>query len=241
MKRERNPLLGRRPVQWLVAPLLASYVRLVHRTSACLSSNEAHARPFLHEGRPVIACCWHGRLLGILVFLLAVRLRTLARDRPADRRLHAMVSRRNEGRLFEMALRLLRVPRVVGATGAGGAAAVRQVCEAIARGDSVLMMPDGPRGPRERATPGAIRTAALAGVPLLPVGCAIRRGRTLDTWDRQVVPFPFDRLVYAYGEPLNVPRRVSDDEVLALQRLLEQRLAQATAEAEHRVSGGMLD
>jgi len=149
-----------------------------------------------------------------------------------------------------MALRLLRVPRIVGATGDEGTAAARSIRSGTARGNSVLMAPDGPRGPVLRASVGTIRLAALSrgpvlrasvgtirlaalsGAPLLPIGCGISRGRGLRTWDRLVVPWPFGRLVYVYGEPIEVPKRVTDEELGGLQRLLEQRLTAATVEAD---------
>jgi len=232
LKRERNPILGRRPVQWLLAPLFALYTWIVYRTSRCSTHNVPAALHYLERGKPVIACFWHGRLMGMFVFCVAVRSGKLGKGWPRAMPLHGMVSRRNEGRLFEMALRLLRVPRIVGATGDEGTAAARSIRSGTARGNSVLMAPDGPRGPVLRASVGTIRLAALSGAPLLPIGCGISRGRGLRTWDRLVVPWPFGRLVYVYGEPIEVPKRVTDEELGGLQRLLEQRLTAATVEAD---------
>jgi lysophospholipid acyltransferase (LPLAT)-like uncharacterized protein len=220
----------------LLAPLFSLHTWIVYRTSRCATGNDDAALRYLGRDKPVIACFWHGRLMGMFVFCVAVRDGKLGAGWPRAMPLHGMVSRRNEGRLFEMALRLLRVPRVVGATGDEGTAAARSIRSATARGSSVLMAPDGPRGPVMRASAGTIRLAALSGAPLLPIGCGISRGRGLRTWDRLVVPWPFGRLVYVFGEPIEVPKRVSDERLGALQRLLEERLTAATVEAD-RLSG----
>ena len=47
----------------------------------------------------------------------------------------------------------------------------------LARGESVGITPDGPRGPRMRVKPGAIKAAQLSGIPVLPVSGAVARRR----------------------------------------------------------------
>ena len=54
--------------------------------------------------------------------------------------------------------------------------------------------------------PGATWVARAAGCALLPVGFACSRYRRLGSWDRMVIPLPFARGVFVYGEHLYVPR-----------------------------------
>jgi lysophospholipid acyltransferase (LPLAT)-like uncharacterized protein len=76
----------------------------------------------------------------------------------------------------------------------------------LARGEHLVMAPDGPRGPRREAAPGIAQIAALAGVPVLPCAAQTSRRRVLRSWDRMVVPLPFARGVMVCLPPIMVPR-----------------------------------
>jgi lysophospholipid acyltransferase (LPLAT)-like uncharacterized protein len=52
---------------------------------------------------------------------------------------------------------------------------------------------------------GAILMARIAGVPIIPVGCAAERAWYLDRWDDFMVPKPFSRVVLAIGAPYDIP------------------------------------
>ena len=66
--------------------------------------------------------------------------------------------------------------------------ALRAMQRILAGGHSVGITPDGPRGPRMRAKPGAIKTAQLSGAPIVPVSGSVNRRRILGSWDRFAWP-----------------------------------------------------
>jgi lysophospholipid acyltransferase (LPLAT)-like uncharacterized protein len=53
--------------------------------------------------------------------------------------------------------------------------------------------------------------ARIAGVPIIPIGCAAERAWYLNRWDDFMVPKPFSRVVIAIGEPVPVPRDIALD------------------------------
>jgi lysophospholipid acyltransferase (LPLAT)-like uncharacterized protein len=54
---------------------------------------------------------------------------------------------------------------------------------------------------------------------------------TIRSWDRTVIPKPFARIDYFYGEPLLVPADLKSDGIEEYRLLLEQRLNALYAEA----------
>ncbi len=93
-----------------------------------------------------------------------------------------------------------------------GVRAVRGVYQAIVKEHiSALITPDGPRGPRFEFKPGAIFSAQITGVPIVPLAFAAKPARVLGTWDKFVLPIPFSRVVIAVGEAVYVPRELDDE------------------------------
>ena len=99
----------------------------------------------------------------------------------------------------------------------------------------VGIAPDGPRGPRRRIKPGLLTVARLTGLPIVPLGFSARPARRLASWDRTLVPYPFGRALFVYGDPLRVPRDAGDAERDRLQALLEAELDRVTDLADTRV------
>src|SRR5690606_1145938 len=128
-------------------------------------------------------------------------------------------------------LQRLGFPSVSGSTRRGGATALRAMGRELAQGACVGITPDGPKGPRMRVKPGAIKAAQLAGVPIVPVSASGRPARVLKSWDRFLLMLPFGRARVVWGEPLAVPRRADEAELTRLAGELERRMNELTAQA----------
>jgi lysophospholipid acyltransferase (LPLAT)-like uncharacterized protein len=55
-----------------------------------------------------------------------------------------------------------------------------------------------------------LQLAQITGVPLVPLAAAASRSWWFVGWDRFLVPQPFSRLHVAYGDPIFVPRDMTD-------------------------------
>ena len=101
---------------------------------------------------------------------------------------------------------------VRGSARRSGAAALRGLNRAIRRdGQSPCITLDGSKGPHRYCKPGAIAVARMAGVPIVPIGCAAARSWRLRSWDRHLIPKPFSRVVISVGDPYTVPRQLDED------------------------------
>ncbi len=168
------------------------------------------------DGTPFIACFWHGRMLMI------------PNAWKYSARMSILISHHRDGIFISRTLAHLGIGTIAGSSSRGGAGALVSMVRALKRGEYMGITPDGPRGPRMRATPGAATAARLSGAVLLPVSYSATRRRVLGSWDRFVVPLPFSRGIIRVGAPIEVPRDTDDAGLEAVRQKLEVDLINLT-------------
>lgn len=83
-----------------------------------------------------------------------------------------------------------------------GAYAVLQLIKAAEEGYNLVIVPDGPKGPRRRCKKGIFYIAEKTGKKIIPVGVAASHKLVLGfRWDKYFIPLPFSRVVLFAGEP----------------------------------------
>ncbi len=177
---------------WLLLVLLGSTLRVRWSGGARFSE-------VVRERRPTILAVWHHQLFlaSWLIWREGVR-----RGLPVV----VLVSRSRDGTLGTEVGRLLGAAIIRGSTSRGGGPALRQLVRALAGGSTVLVIPDGPRGPARECKPGVVALAELAGAPVLPLALGCDRGWRLGSWDRMVIPKPFARVRVEVGEARGLGR-----------------------------------
>jgi len=226
----RTPhLQHRRWLQPVLAWLVASYIRAVHRSGRWQLSCDAAAAGVVRARRPMIGAFWHGRMM-----MIDPAWRTLVRElQIADPlRPHVVSSDHRDGRLMARVTTRFGLRTVSGSTKRGAAGLFRAALGVLRDGQIAVVTPDGPRGPRRRAKAGAIRLAMRSGAPIVPITFATNRRVVLRSWDRFVLALPFGRGVLAFGAPVEVG---PTDDPEAARLLLERRLNALTDEADRRL------
>jgi lysophospholipid acyltransferase (LPLAT)-like uncharacterized protein len=180
----------------------SQYLRFALRTTRWVLDGAEHLAPSM-AGRAVVAAFWHERL-GLMPMLWLT-----ARRMNPTQQIHVLVSLHRDGRFIGAVLRRFRVGLVFGSSRRGGAASMRVVLPLLARGEHLVITPDGPR--RRVAAPGVAQFAALSGAPVLPCAAQTSRRLVLRSWDRMIVPLPFGRGVLVCLPPISVPRDGSQD------------------------------
>jgi lysophospholipid acyltransferase (LPLAT)-like uncharacterized protein len=140
---------------------------------------------------PAVIAFWHDQLLGLLASLWN------RGDRYA-----VLVSRHADAEPIARAAARLGLAVVRGSSARGGAEAVAALAAARRRGCHVIVTPDGPKGPRHRASGGALVLARRWQCEIVPLGCAMRPRWRAGSWDRLQVPVPFARVAVVEGEPI---------------------------------------
>ena len=183
-----------------------------------------HFRRRTEAGRGVIFALWHGRLLP-----LSYRFR--------GNGFVPMISRSADGEYIARVVEGWGYEPVRGSASRGGRAALREMLHLARAGKSLVLTPDGPRGPFQELKEGVLTAAQTTGLPIVPAAAGASRAWWFGRWDRFLVPQPFARVVVLFGAPIAVPRD-ADGTVLAdkkaevtaaLNALVREADARATA------------
>ncbi|WP_230533175.1 lysophospholipid acyltransferase family protein [Microvirga roseola] len=206
-----------RAVQETMGLLVASYLKLVHRTNRFVME-PADAYDRIGPQMPVIAAMWHGQH-----FMIHFA------KRPEDRAA-SLVSRSGDGEFNAIALRHLgiRAIRGSGARGRdirkkGGVQAMRAMLRALDDGEMVVMTADIPKISRVCGQ-GIVTLAQLSGRPIIPVAVVTSRRIDFDSWDKASIGLPFGRGAMVLGEPIHVPRDADADALETLRATVEREL-----------------
>jgi lysophospholipid acyltransferase (LPLAT)-like uncharacterized protein len=222
-------------VQRALPRLAAGYLKSARLGLRMVRDDSPKAEAIIASGRPVIACFWHNRLLSITLCW---------RGQGID----MLISRSRDGRLIAETAKYFGHGYIEGSTAKGtrdrrSMAAAREVVERLENGRFVGMTPDGPRGPRQRASPGVVRLAQIAGVDIVPVAASISGAWRANSWDRMIVPYPMpgSRGALLFGDPISIPADADGEALKVLRLTLEDRLNELSAEADRLVGAPVIE
>lgn len=201
--------------------LISLYLRLVYHSSRWDHREAEHLEPLLNSGEAFVISLWHNR---VVMMPYAWR----RKNRPIT----IFTSDHRDGKLVAYSMGWFGFDTVFGSTKRTEMKTIRLIVRSLREGNLFGMTPDGPRGPRMRVKSGVVAMARMAEVAIIPVAYSCRRRVVMDTWDRLIVPLPFTRGIFLWGEPVRMPAGASAEEVENARLLLEQRMIDLTAEAD---------
>ena len=172
----------------------------------------------------VIVCFWHGRLLAMPFAYKGSRAKVL-------------ISRHGDGEFIARVIKYFGLGAVRGSYRKASVSSIREILAELKQGTIVGITPDGPKGPRYRIKEGIVELAKLAQRPILPVAYGADRKKVFASWDRFVLPYPFSRILFLWGDPVYVPRDASGGVVEEIRRELENALVSLTEAADRMVCG----
>jgi lysophospholipid acyltransferase (LPLAT)-like uncharacterized protein len=104
-----------------------------------------------------------------------------------------LVSGSVDGDVPERIARAWGAEVIRGSANQSGALALRDQQRMMKKGYSIVTTADGPRGPKYEFKAGTILMARIAGVPIVPIGCAADRAWYLNRWDDFMIPYRYRR------------------------------------------------
>ena len=193
------------------------YIRLVWATGRWRVIGGHIPAAFWDQGKPFILAFWHGRLL------------MMPKSWRDSAQIHMLISQHRDGQLIARTVGHFGIATVEGSSTRGGAGALRAMLKALKAGEYVGITPDGPKGPRMRASDGIVAVARMSGCPVIPATYAAAGAKRLRSWDRFLIPLPFSRGVILWGEPISIGR---DADEAAARQLIEDAMNAQAAEAD---------
>lgn len=225
-RRRMTPL--RRLLYTLTAPVIVGLIRLMWWTYRFEIRGDGGLRGLAENGSPMVLAFWHGNLFMMPWFL--------SRLSEMGVGVTYLVSPSIDG---EYAVKLINViggRTVRGSATRSGTRAIRGLYRVIVkeRGSPVVAV-DGPKGPRHQCKKGAVMLGQLTDARIVPMAAAPRRAFQLNTWDRMPVPWPFTRVALEVGEPIEIPKSLTAEEVETYRQRLEAEIQRLGARATQRV------
>ena len=214
--------------------LAAGYLKATRFGLRMVRDDSPKAHKIIARGRPVIACFWHNRLLCL----------TLCWRGPG---IDMLISRSRDGKLIAETAKRFGHGYIEGSTAKGArdrrsTAAARDVIARLQEGRFVGITPDGPRGPRMRASIGVIKLAQLASVDIVPVAGSVSASKRANSWDQMVVPYPMfgSRGTLLFGDPISILAGATTDELELTRLSVEEELNALSAEADRLVGAPVI-
>ena len=209
--------------QRLAARLVYVLLRVLRFTWRVRVS-DPHGMMDTARDRQFILCAWHNR---IIYALFATR--DVIQPK-TGRKVVAMVSASKDGAFAVEVLRAFGIEPVRGSTSRRGSQALLELSRQAKAGLHLAVTPDGPRGPCHEIQEGILSLGQVTGLPIVPLGCQANRKYRFKSWDRFQLPWPLTRCDVVFGNPLAVPRKVTQEQRNALKEELKLRMAQINPE-----------
>lgn len=225
----RSPLAFK-PLQIVLASLIGWYMRLVKHTVRWQVRGEQNVAFHFADPEGVVLAFWHGRFMGA-ISAWPIPLQPVS----------VLVSRSAHGDMIKRTADMLGVGSIRGSSrnrkkldkDKGGTEAYLKMLDYVRSGGAVGLTPDGPRGPRYRAAPGAARLAVEANVPVIIMGWSVKWRIVFGSWDRAILPLPFSRGVIVWGETVFPPQGLEQSAAIEeVRQRIEASLNAANREAD---------
>ena len=201
---------GRRLVYAIGMPLLRAVLFLLNSSYRIekIIGSEIADHIIADSGRAYVPCYWHQQHI-VCSNLMREWLRR-------GFKACYIVSASVDGEVPARIARSCGAEVIRGSAADTGALVLRDAHQIMKRGVSIVATSDGPLGPRFEFKAGTVIMARVGNAPLVPVACAADHAWYMNTWDRFMIPKPFARIVIAVGNPIDIPRDASMNEIEAI-------------------------
>lgn len=209
-------------VKKLIPKLVYLYIKLVLFTSKIevIFQNFQFAE---FADKQLIFACWHNRVI-VMPFV-----------NPAKLPSFVIVSDHNDGRLIGDVIKQAGVELVYGSSNKRPLAALKEILQKIKAGMNFLISPDGPRGPAREVKGATINIASNTGLPIIAATYSAKYAKIFNSWDKFILPLPFNKIIIIFAEPIIIPADISAAEKNKFNQILANSLNQITDLADSRV------
>jgi lysophospholipid acyltransferase (LPLAT)-like uncharacterized protein len=177
----------------LLKKLAKLMIEFIVFSSRVTISGRENINELQNKNLPLIFIFWHRHIL----FVIHQFKNTGARP---------LISLSSDGDLVAAVAEEFGMKPIRGSSSKGGARAFLNMVRSVQKENAqVLITADGPKGPARRIKDGTVQLALKTRAYVIPISWSGSRVKILEkSWDRFLVPLPFGRIHFAYGQPLQI-------------------------------------
>lgn len=201
-------------------------INTVIKTCRMRVIGEAHVQALRASNTPIIYTFWHRH-----IFVTIFRFKKSG-ARP-------LISHSQDGEIVAQVAMEFGMKPVRGSSSSGGARAFLKLLESIKTEKAeILITADGPKGPLREIKDGTILLAQKTGSAIVPICWHASRIKIFKkSWDRFMIPLPFSRITFSYGDPFILPPAVKGEKkeqhLDTLKSELQQRMVRLEQTTEN--------
>ena len=213
-----------RLIQTLLSLIGSIYVLTVYKTSKINLKNRKKIENLLERNESFIYSFWHDQLLMCPLTW------------QSNSNIKVLISKHRDGDIIAQLISNLGFEAIRGSThktnkikNKGGLLSARKMIKSLKNGISIGISPDGPKGPRHKVSEGILSISRLSKSVILPVGIGFKKKWVLNTWDKFIIPKPFNEITVVWGDP--IPAITNEKNNHQFKIKLESKMNNLTAQA----------
>ena len=206
----------------------ALYVYIVYISSQKTFINKDNFDKLILENKSFIYALWHDQLL-LSPFTWQTK-----------NRIDILISKHKDGDIIADLIKYHGFNSIRGSTNnpskekeKNTISSIRKIIKTLKANVSIGITPDGPRGPRHKVSEGTINIARISSKKILPMALAYKEQWILNTWDKFIIPKPFNKICIVWGDPIDI--EINKIDVPIQQEALEKSLINITEIATNHI------
>ena len=198
-------------IQQLLALVSVIYIKLVAVTSSIIIKNIETPEFFWKNNKPFILAFWHSQLMMISYCW------------KSETKINILASGHSDGRFGAIVGKYFKLNNIPTSSNEKSIS-LKPVFTLLRNSQYIGITPDGPRGPNQKVSDGIIKISKATQVPIIPVGFASSKYKTLKSWDSFLITKPFSKSAFVWGKAINIPKNCTDYGIKDYKNKLEKEL-----------------
>jgi len=206
----------------------ALYVYIVYISSQKTFINKDNFDKLILENKSFIYALWHDQLL-LSPFTWQTK-----------NRIDILISKHKDGDIIADLIKYHGFNSIRGSTNnpnkekeKNTISSIRKIIKTLKANVSIGITPDGPRGPRHKVSEGTINISRISNKKILPMALAYKEQWVLNTWDKFIIPKPFNKICIVWGDTIDI--EINKIDVPIQQEALEKSLINITEIATNHI------
>ena len=200
--------------------LIFLYLHIVYYTSKKSFIYSGKFEKNIYDSQSTLIAFWHNRL-ALIPFIA-----------PKNIEVNILHSGHRDGNIIRNIMHLFGFKTISGSSNKDGAKALRKILKTVKDNEAVAIVPDGPRGPIYKINGAIAKIASKTKTPIIPLSYNCKRKKTFNSWDKFILPLPFNKISFFFGDPINVKHNASENDIKNVESMLKKSLDKISDKAQ---------